>query len=108
MFDSTRIIGEKQFSTGKVYMLNTRSTAKHNYFFTFMLLNSLKDLYENANNGLAGTVDFVHTNVDFSSVSVTVNGEQVLYTAIFCCHSLVNHVDFFNCYKGIILFNQKL
>ena len=68
-------------------MLHTRSTAKHNYFCYKYVTQFLKDLYEKANNGLAGTVDFVHTNVDFSSVSVTVNGEQVLYTAIFCCHS---------------------
>lgn len=52
MFDSTRIIGEKQYSLGKA-------------------------LYDNATIGLSGPVDYVHTCVDFGNVTLTVNGKLV-------------------------------
>ena len=52
MFDSTRIIGEKQFNLGRT-------------------------IYENATRQLSGPVEYLHTYVDFSNVTLTVNGTKV-------------------------------
>ena len=49
MFDSTRIIGEKQFDLGKT-------------------------LYESAAKKLSGPVDFRHTFLNMSGLPVTING----------------------------------
>ncbi|XP_064404279.1 uncharacterized protein LOC135349656 [Halichondria panicea] len=51
MFDSTRIIGEKQYNAGKA-------------------------LYNNASIDISGPIKFVHTFADFHNITVNVNGQQ--------------------------------
>ena len=76
MFDSTRIIGEKQYSLGKVTTtccVGYRFEEQHRSDSIYLL----QALYDNATIGLAGPVGYVHSYVDFGNVSLDVNNQTV-------------------------------
>ena len=84
MFDSTRIIGERQFERGKVKKTKTET---QKFSLPLSLLPSLppsfpfflfpQDLYDSASKELTGPVQFVKVNRDFSNIIVDMNGTKV-------------------------------
>ena len=42
----------------------------------------LQALYESATTGLTGAVGYAHTHMDFGDISLTANGQQVLYNKL--------------------------
>ena len=77
MFESTRIIGEKQYSLGKVttvcsigYTFEKQHKSDNSIYLS-------QALYDNATIGLAGPVGYVHSYVDFGNVSLNVDNQMV-------------------------------
>ena len=101
MFDSTRIIAEKQYNKGKVHfthvitvivhftysihlhcvhyiVLYTCTQCTYYYIHVCKYIASIKELYESAKTELAGNdVRYKHVFEDFSNIEVMVNGEKV-------------------------------
>ena len=72
MFDSTRIIAEKQFNMGKV------GCTPHTHTHTHTLIHPLpQSLYDDATQQVSGPVQFRHSFVDFSNVPVNISGRIV-------------------------------
>ena len=83
MFESTQIIGEKQYSKAKVpSYYNTYSYILDNNYF------SLKELFDAATVQVTGPVQFRHTFKDFTKISFMHKGRKVSYKTSFFLSSL--------------------